>query len=44
MNGHFWFYEEARAKMNEEEISKYYDWKVNPYAALPQWFTLYATK
>ncbi len=42
--GHFWFYEEARAKMTLDEINDYYDWKVNPYAALPQWFTLYATK
>lgn len=42
--GHFWFYEEARAKMTLEEINNYYDWKVNPYAALPQWFTLRVTK
>lgn len=42
--GHFWFYEEKRERMTLEEINNYYDWKVNPYAALPQWFTLYATK
>jgi 2-polyprenyl-3-methyl-5-hydroxy-6-metoxy-1,4-benzoquinol methylase len=43
-NGHFWFYEDVRAKMTADEINDYYDWRVNPYAALPQWFTLYATK
>lgn len=42
--GHFWFYEDARAKMSLDEIKQYYDWKVNPYAAFPQWFTLYASK
>lgn len=42
--GHFWFYEDTRAKMTQEEINGYYDWKMNPYAALPQWFTLYAGK
>jgi SAM-dependent methyltransferase len=42
--GHFLFYEDVRAKMNKEEINRYYDWNVNPYAALPQWFTLCAKK
>lgn len=43
-NGHFWFYEDVRAKLTSKEINQYYDWKVNPYAALPQWFTIFATK
>ena len=43
-NGHFWFYEDVRAKLTKEEVDNYYDWKVNPYAALQQWFSLYARK
>lgn len=42
--GHFWFYEDKRAFMTQEEIEKYYNWETNPLAALPQWFTVYAVK
>ena len=42
--GHFWFYEEERAAKTLHEIKDYYNWEVNPYAALPQWFTLNARK
>lgn len=42
--GHFWFYDDIREKMTEDEINGYYDWKVNPYTALLHWFSLCATK
>ena len=42
--GHFWFYEKERSTMSQSEIDEYYDWKSNPLAALPQWFTVYAIK
>jgi hypothetical protein len=42
--GHFWFYENERTNMSLKEIGAYYDWKVNPYAALPQWFSFKACK
>ena len=42
--GHFWFYEYERVKMTQDEIQAFYDYKKNPLAALPQWFSLYAVK
>lgn len=42
--GHFWFYEKERSIMTQSKIDEYYDWKINPLAALPQWFTICATK
>ena len=42
--GHFWFYEAQRARMTEEEKRAYYDLRRNPLAALPQWFSMAATK
>ena len=42
--GHFWFYQDKRATMTQEDIDGYYNWKVNPLAALPQWFTVLAIK
>jgi len=44
VTGHFWFYETERAVMAQEEIEVYYDWRRNPLAALPQWFTFRAVK
>ena len=42
--GHFWFSSEEKQKMTSVEIDKYYNWKTNPQAALPQWFTICAVK
>ena len=42
--GHFWFYEKERANMSQNEIDDFYDYRKNPLAALPQWFTLCAQK
>lgn len=42
--GHFWFYEEERKKMCQEEIDAYYDFEKNPLSALPQWFTVCCVK
>ena len=42
--GHFWFYEEERRTMSQEEIDSYYDRKKNPLSALPQWFTVCCVK
>jgi len=42
--GHFWFYEDKRAVMTQDEIDFYYNWKENPLAAIPQWFTICAIK
>lgn len=42
--GHFWFYEEEREKMSQEQIDCYYDIAANPLSALPQWFTVCCRK
>jgi len=42
--GHFWFFKDKRNKMTAEEIDEYYDWHVNPLAALPQGFSICAVK
>lgn len=43
-NGHFWFYEQEREKMSMKNILEYYDYRTNPLAALPQWFSVVARK
>lgn len=42
--GHFWFYSDKRAELSQDEIDMYYDWRKNPQAALPQWFSICAIK
>ena len=42
--GHFFFYSDKRAEMSQDEIDAYYDWRTNPQAALPHWFTACAVK
>lgn len=42
--GHFWFYEEERKTMSQEEIASYYDRKKNPLSVLPQWFAVCCVK
>lgn len=42
--GHFWFYKDKRKTMTKEEIEQYYNWKTNPQAALPQWFSILVEK
>jgi len=42
--GHFFFYEEERAKLSREQIGAWYDWRKNPLAALPAWRAVRAVK
>jgi len=42
--GHFWFYADKRAKMSQKKIDAYYDWRKNPQAGLPHWFTVCAAR
>ena len=42
--GHFFFYSDKRAKMSQKKIDAYYDWRKNPQAALPHWFSICAVK
>jgi hypothetical protein len=43
-NGCYWFSELKRTSMTKDEINKYYDWHINPQAALPQWLSICAMK
>ena len=43
-NGCYWFSELKRTSMTKDEINRYYDWRINPQAALPQWLSICAMK